>query len=304
MNILLAIPAKGQNQYLSEMLGAIHAMSVHPYHVLYMADRPTYEERKEAACIISNDPLVEYFPVSSSPKYVGRPEMNADSDWFLTGYVRNVAISYIDNHPEIDGVVFIDGDCIPEPDLIKSHMSVLSRDTPTVTVGQRKEAMFGWLDQRNTQSSPCHIFSDVPTEIHHEVMFVDSGVVWTCNFGLNRGAISALRTINNTLYHRNETFSSDFVGKWGGEDGFIGLQCFYTGIPVVSLELGDNGIRHKYHDRTSAKYDHVAFLRFLEDQRERLIYLLDLHKLNKGGHRFIPRETLIENGYTYDQLNG
>ncbi|WP_405325705.1 hypothetical protein [Fibrobacter sp.] len=301
MNLLLAIPARGQNKYLAEMKAAIHAMSVKPCHVLYMADRPTVKEIVEARTIIGHDPLIEYYPICQKPDYVGRPTMTHGVDWFLTGHVRNCAVDYIIKHGDIDAVVFIDGDCIPEPDLIKSHMAVLDSKEPKVSVGKRKEVMYNWQDQRDTAESSCNIFHDVPTEVLYEAMFVDSGVVWTCNFGMNVAALGYLRQLNATLYGREETFSSEFLGTWGGEDGFIGLECYYTGVPVIALENGNNGIRHKYHLRNEDKYNHTAFIQFLEDHREQLLYLLDLYNMNVRNCGYIPREELIELGYDVDQ---
>lgn len=301
MNLLLAIPARGQNKYLAEMKAAIHAMSVKPCHVLYMADRPTSKESVEARSIIGDDPLIEYYPIYQKPDYVGRPKMTYGVEWFLTGHVRNCAVDYIIKHGGIDAVVFIDGDCIPEPDLIKSHMAVLDSKEPKVSVGKRKEAMYNWQDQRDTAESSCGIFHDVPTEVLYEAMFVDSGVVWTCNFGMNVAALGYLRQLNATLYGREETFSSEFLGTWGGEDGFIGLECYYTGVPVIALENGNNGIRHKYHLRNEDKYNHTAFIQFLEEHREQLLYLLDLYNMNVRDCGYIPREELIELGYDVDQ---
>ena len=283
------------------MKAAIHAMSVKPCHVLYMADRPTSKESVEARSIIGDDPLIEYYPIYQKPDYVGRPKMTYGVEWFLTGHVRNCAVDYILKHGDIDAVVFIDGDCIPEPDLVKSHMAVLDCSEPKVSVGKRKEVMYNWQDQRDTAESSCGIFHDVPTEVLHEAMFVDSGVVWTCNFGMNVAALGYLRQLNATLYGREETFSSEFLGTWGGEDGFIGLECYYTGVPVIALENGNNGIRHKYHLRNEDKYNHTAFIQFLEEHREQLLYLLDLYKMNVRNCRYIPREELIELGYDVDQ---
>ena len=294
MNVLLAIPSRNQNQYLAEQIEAVKNQTVLPCRVLYMADRPTGRERVEAMRTIGTDPIIEYYPVTTRPDYVGRPQMTAGEEWFLAGHVRNEAVKYMDSHPEIDAVVFIDGDCIPEPDLIKSHAEVLANnDKPCVTVGKRKEAQFGWDDQRTDDRNFLDMFRDTPNEIDNETWFVDSGVVWTCNFGMNRNALSALKHLNKKLYGREEAFSSDFLGTWGGEDGFIGMECFYTGIPVVALENGDNGIRHIYHMRTSGKYNHVAFLDYLDDKRRELMYLLDLYKLNVRGLEYVDRETML-----------
>ena len=293
MNVLLAIPAKNQNQYIADMVEAIEAQAVKPCHVLYMPDRPTGKDLVEARKLVGNNPLVELCPVSKRPEYVGRPQMNFGEDWFLTGHVRNEAIRYMDAHPEIDAVVFIDGDCIPEKELIKAHAELLDSDRPVVTVGQRKESLHQWEDQRCKDFSFIKIFNDEPSVVENEAWFVDSGVVWTCNFGMNRKAVDALRELNNTLYGRNETFSSDFLGTWGGEDGFIGLECFYSGIDVIALGKGNNGIRHKYHERHQAKYDHIKFVMFLEGRREELLYLLDLYGKNARNIKYVPRDTLL-----------
>lgn len=297
MNVLLAIPARNQNKYIEAIVDAIGAMSVKPSVVLYMADRPTSHDTFEATKLIGNTGLVQYYPIRELPSYVGRPQMNYNSDMFLAGYVRNKAIEYMHVHKELDAVVFIDGDCIPEPDLIKSHMSVLSADGAVLSVGKRKEAEYGWDDQRMEKDSLCKIFHDTPTEITDEKLFVDSGVVWTCNFGMNRAAVQEIVKTNEELYGRPEVFSSDFLGTWGGEDGFLGLECFYRGIPVIALENGNNGIRHQYHSRDSKQYDHLSFMNYLEQQRERLLYLLDNYDLNDKHISYIPREELLINDY-------
>lgn len=293
MNVLLAIPSKNQAKYAAQMADAIGAQSVRPSHTLYMPDRPTGKELVEIRRILK-DTSIEVYPVSSLPDYVGRPNMNAGADWFLAGHVRNVAISYM-IAKDYDAVVFIDGDCIPEPDLIKSHAELLSAEGPRVSVGQRKEAMFHWKDQRTQDFSFTKVFNDTPTEVTRESFFVDSGVVWTCNFGLNRAAVDMLKDMNRTLYGRDEAFSSDFAGTWGGEDGFIGMECFYGGIPVFAMSnCGNDGIRHQYHDRDDEKkYEHRTFMTYLENKREELIYLLDLYGRNVRKVAYVERETML-----------
>ena len=298
MNVLLAIPSKNQAQYAAQMAEAIGSQSVRPGHTLYMPDRPTGTELVEIRRILK-DTGIEVYPVSALPEYVGRPNMNAGADWFLAGHVRNVAISYM-IEKGYDAVVFIDGDCIPEPDLIKSHIELLSAEGPRVSVGQRKEAIFHWKDQRTQDFSFTKVFNDTPTEITRESFFVDSGVVWTCNFGLNRAAVDMLKDLNRTLYGRDEAFSSDFAGTWGGEDGFIGMECFYGGIPVFAMSnCGNDGIRHQFHERDDAKkYEHRTFMTYLENKREELIYLLDLYGRNVRKVAYVDRETMLtEEGF-------
>ena len=294
--ILVAIPAKSQEQYLDEMIAAIDAMSVKPDKVLYMQDRPTGQERVAALRKLKNHPVIEPFPISDRPPYVGRPQMVLGVPQFMTGYVRERAIAYMMANG-YDQILFFDGDCIPEPDLVKDHVACLSCSSPAVTVGMRKESMYGWTDQRTTETSHAHIFFGQPTPVTEEYMFVDSGVVWTCNFGMNRAAIDILIDTNKKIYGRAEVFPSDFLGTWGGEDGFVGLECFYRGIDVVALPIGNNGIRHKCHPRPERKYQHTAFIPNLESHREELLYLLDSYGLNVRGIKYIDRYTMLTDIY-------
>lgn len=290
---LLAIPNKGQIAYLEQMLSDIGRMSVKPDKVLYLQDRPTAREIVDCRRILAGQDLVEQVIVRKLPERIGHPQMEYGESHFMAGYVREQAIDYMLANG-YDAIVFIDGDCLPEPDLIKDHASILYSDTAVVTVGQRKEFMHDWVDQRMTDGSNMSLFFDEPRQVTNEGYFVDSGVVWTCNFGMNREAVVHIRRLNKTIYDRTETFHSDFNGTWGGEDGFLGLECFYTGVPVFSLPIGSNGIKHQFHERNSAKYNHVSFISTLEAHREQLVILLNLYKIMPERIEFVPRAEILK----------
>ena len=292
MKTLLAIPNKDQIKYLEPMAKHIEAMSVKPDKVLYLQDRPSAKDMVDCRNILSRNSLIEQVVVRDRPEHIGHPQMEYGEEQFFAGHVREVAIDYMLANGYY-AIVFIDGDCFPEPDLIKDHMSILAQTDSVISVGQRKESIYDWMDQRMIQQSEVSIFCDEPTVVTNEAYFVDSGVVWTCNFGLNTAAITHLRRLNGLLYDRCETFHSDFLGTWGGEDGFLGMECFYTGLPVIALPIGNNGVMHQYHDRESAKYKHSAFINFLEAHREQLIFLLNLHKVNDKPIEFKPRSEIL-----------
>lgn len=292
MRILLAIPSKDQVQYLDNMISALEAQSVLPDAVLYLMDRPSGRDRITASRRLSGHPFIKLMCNTTYPAYIGRPQCVLGEDQFLTGYIRELAIGYMLENG-FDAIVFLDGDCIPEKDFVSAHKSVLSSECPVTTVGKRKEDKHGGLDQREKPNSAIKLFFDDPTEVSQEVFFVDSGVVWTCNFGFNLGAIKSLMATNELLYNRKEVFPSDFLGTWGGEDGFIGLLCFYTGIPVIALPNGDNGIRHIEHERPGKKYNHVQFIEYLEDHRYNLIKLLDLYGKNVRKLPYVDRGKMV-----------
>lgn len=295
MKTLLAIPAHGQNTYLEKMLDRISKLTVKPTACHYVIDRPKPGELDEANAILSRtaakmDCDMSFMAVSACvdpPEYAGNPQMNPGTEYFLAGHVRNTEIEYAVSHG-YDIVIFIDGDCTPEPQLVESHERILGGVLPAVSVGKRREVVWGLEDQRMASPrSICHFFKNTPSIVDKEFWFVDSGVIWTCNVGLNISTIKAIRSLNQELYGREEVFSSDFHGTWGGEDGFLGLECFYSGIPVFALPDGENGIIHQPHMRPLSKYDHPAFMPFLETMREDLLYRMRLH--GKYGGKYIPR---------------
>lgn len=293
MKTLLAIPSHHQEQYAERMAAALDALVVKPDKVLILLDRPTGQEIVATRRAYSKLPFVEIKLCMSLPLYVGRPHMLYGEEYFCAGHMRNLAIDYMHRNG-YDTVIFADGDCYPEPNLISGHQDILGRSEPVVTVGRRLEAKWNWADQRQKSPDfPIDIFKSVPYKVTEEVYYVDSGVVWTCNFGMNMAAIEFLANLNEKLYGRHETFSSDFLGTWGGEDGFIGFECYYGGIDLITLPIGTNGIRHNEHERPQKKYDHVTFLEVLEQRREELMYLLKLHGYDCGGHEYIHKDIII-----------
>jgi hypothetical protein len=160
-----------------------------------------------------------------------------------------------------------------------------------VTVGRRCEAKYGWHDQREKDAVyPIPIF-DRQERITREPFFVDSGVLWTCNMGINMKALDRIRTANKFLYGRDELCSSDFCGTWGGEDGFLGLEALYLDIVVLPVCGKDAGVRHVEHDRPLDKYDHDTFIAYLEEKREELMYIMRAHGIECPG--YVPKDILV-----------
>ena len=164
-----------------------------------------------------------------------------------------------------------------------------------ITVGKRLEAKYAWHDQREKDSRyPIPVFRK-PERITNEAYFVDSGVIWTCNMGINMAAIRKILGTNKLLYGREELCSSDFCGTWGGEDGFIGLEALYLDISVMPICNDLAGVRHEEHLRPLDKYDFENFTAFLEEKREELMYLLVVNEIGCNGHRFVPKDIIIGN---------
>jgi len=289
MKTLLAIVSKSQQQYAERMKSAIDGLTVKPDGVLVVLDRPSVQELNVSRKTFDG-PLYRVEQMTAIPEYAGRPQMNHGVPYFCAGAARNMAAG-IALSEGYDSVVFIDGDCFPEPDLIAAHGELLVSEEATVTVGRRCEGKYGWHDQREKDTTyPIPIF-ERQERVTKEAFFVDSGVLWTCNMGINRKALDIIMSANRDLYGRAELCSSDFCGTWGGEDGFLGLEALYLDIPVMPVCRTGAGVRHVEHDRPLDKYDHETFIAYLEEKREELLYLMKSHGMDCP--RYLPKDIII-----------
>lgn len=291
MKSLLAIVSKNQSQHVTQMAAAIHDLSRRPDGIILVLDRPSPRELVETRNAFEGS-RVKIIVVGHTPDNMGRPCMDFPVHHFCAGACRNVAIEYALTQG-YDAVIFIDGDSFPEPNLIKGHLSILGNDAPTISVGRRCERMYDWHDQREGYcDNPIPIFTRME-QITKEAFFVDSGIIWTCNIGMNRLAIESIRHLNKTLFGREEVFSSDFCGTWGGEDGYLGLEAYYTGIEMYPVCAKHAGIRHADHPRPEEKYDHETFVDILESKREELMFLMKGEGRDCCGHIFIPKDIIV-----------
>ena len=291
-NTCLIISSKTQYKYIDKIINAVNNMSIKPDILYYVLDRESYVGKKY--CNIKIKELkCEYELIINDqyPDYCGRPSMHNDVDYFLTGYCRNVCIDK-SIKIGITQFIFIDGDCVPEKDLIKDYINILNKITPTLAFGKRKEEMYKWNDQRCISDTNVNtIFKNEYNEIIDESLFIDSAVVWTCNVGMNISCINEIKKINNMCYGNNEVFSSLFYGTWGGEDGFLGLECLYaSSIKVYSINTLYSGIRHIYHERPKNKYAHKEFIFYLEKKREELLKTMQYLNLCSNKYKFMKKK--------------
>src|SRR5574343_143701 len=273
MKTALIIPVHKQSQYWTKMLIAIEKLTVKPFCVYVMMDRPSTLEYQTIKKQCDNKSLVnEYkvFSVQDIPEYIGRPNIIPEQSLFLTGHRRNLAIEYA-IADGCDSFVFIDGDCIPQEDLIKSHSVSHDMKYPVVSVGRRREEKHTYKDQREVVNNLIRygLFKgDSPQIISTIELFKTSAITWSCNIGFNLKAIKLLKYLNNKYYGMNDVFHSNFLGTWGGEDGFIGIQAYLGGAKVVLLPDMKSGIKHIEHDRPANKYSGESFISYLADQVE------------------------------------
>lgn len=294
MPVALIIPERHQSAHIAHMVSAINAMTPNPDFTVIIMDRETYRERsvilsavKSLKCrhsVIRND---------SDDGYMGRPPMHFGQDVFMTGHCRELGIAAA--VPEgCDRFIFADGDCIPQCNLIPVHLEAIDTADPVICAGKRVEAIWNMDDQRcvSKQNRVAGMFDGPVGTISSDAPMVDSGVIWTCDFSMNAVAVDAIRRVNRECYGRDEVFSSLFSGTWGGEDGFLGLEAYYSGVTVKYACGVSGGVIHQFHARPDEKYGHSTFLEELEDRREELMSLLSAKGLLKNGQQFVKKNFL------------
>jgi len=240
-----------------------------------MLDRQSSIDFKFIKESTSDDSLrnkYKVFNMTDVPEFVGRPNHLPEQDLFLTGYRRNQAIEFA-VQDGCESFVFIDGDCLPQADLIASHSRVNARGVPNISVGRRREEKHGWKDQRELSDNlkALKLFGRVGENVITDLfLLTTSAITWSCNMSMNIQAMNRLKKFNVKYYGRPDVFHSDFLGTWGGEDGFIGIEAYYSRIFITILNDKKSGIKHIEHDRPVNKYSGEAFESYLRHQTEML----------------------------------
>ncbi len=267
-----------QSQYIDEMVAAVNAQTVVPGVLYICLDRPTVTEKKKTEeAMKAYNGEYRVLSMDNLPDYMGNPNTYEGETWFLAGFRRNQAIDIaIKENPELKGFVFIDGDCIPENGLVEEHGKYLKKSLPMICIGRRREDKHGGKDQRELARplEPYRFFAFDTQVLTESYLFESSSVVWSCNVSFNRRSINALKIFNKKYYGRDEVFSSEFNGTWGGEDTFLGLEARLCSIPVVLVSGEKSGVWHKNHPRPERKYGTDSSQRLLDSVYRALLTMV------------------------------
>jgi len=282
MKTALIIPLYKQSKYLSRILEGIEKQTVKPDLVCLVFDRPKDDadfNAEEIGKIVDNYSIeINVTQIHEHSSYIGNPPNG--KELFLTPLMRNKGISaaLIEG---CDQFIFIDGDCIPQPSLVASHIKKLSANVPVLTVGRRRESKYRWQDQRENEPNLCHLelFRKDGVLINNPELLRQSLIVWSCNIGLNLQAVQILRKFNDRYFNRREVFSSAFNGKWGGEDGFLGIEAWHCKIFITTLGEKGSGVEHIDHPRPKDKYN-INHRDFFDEQVRILRELVKVKPLN------------------------
>lgn len=175
---------------------------------------------------------------------------------FRAGSIRNMGLNNAIND-NCDIFIFIDGDCVPQIDLVKSHVETCNTQLPVLSVGRRRESKYRWMDQREVDSNMTHLglFSRKNTIVNNPDLLRNCLIVWSCNIAINKNAVKLIKKFNKTYYNKEELFNSAFDGKWGGEDSFLGITAWYCRVFITMVGNLKSGVEHIDHIRPETIYN-------------------------------------------------
>lgn len=282
MKTALIIPIFNQRKYWFKMFSAIESQSVRPDVVYVALDRQSQDDL-DAITTICNSGKCNYIinNFTEIPSYVGKPQSIPDQGLFLVGHRRNQCIDLAINNG-CECVIMIDGDCVPDIDLVKDHKYVNSLGFANISNGRRRESKYKWSDQREVDPKmrSIELFSQGNAfVIHNPDLLKSCSITWSCNLSVNLMAIKLIKKLNKLYYGRDEFFNSDFLGSWGGEDSFLGIQAVACKIIITMINTELSGIRHIDHPRPDSKYGDAAFGDHLMSHIEHLNKLQVLYPL-------------------------
>ena len=278
MKPCLIIPVHKQVNYLSKVLEGVSRQTIIPDITYIMMDRPSLEDYTIAIEIVKSfNFCISLNVVDSIPPYIPR---KYEYEPFLAGYVRNKGIE-IALRDECDIFIFIDGDCVPQKELVESHINKCNKAIPVISVGRRRESKYHWKDQREVNSNLVHLnlFDKNGTLINNVELLKSCLIIWTCNIALNKQALGLIYKFNHKYYGIAELFNSIFLGEWGGEDSFLGITAWYCKIFITTVGEMSSGIEHIDHPRPESKYtiDHKIYF---NEQMENLKKKVVINPLN------------------------
>lgn len=272
--MIVVIPIHNQVRNIDLVLQAYLNQTKIPAHLIMVFDRCTdgsydlactYRSRfKKAGCWLH---LVD--------------ATNSPVKGFGAGRTRDVGIQYAMSQRLAGSFLFSDGDCVPSPELVAHHAEILNTQNPRITCGLRYETVpsgqspefpiipnivVGGMpvqDDLRLNAEWCRnlVFGNgYDRLVINPQVFEKSWICWSCNLGMNQAAINVCQRANGILDgDESRVFNSSFDGRWGGEDGFVGLTMFRTGNEVIAL-YGRSYVTHLWHPRNHTNQEHLILV--------------------------------------------
>lgn len=195
---------------------------------------------------------------------------------FQAGYNRDVGLQEAETVLGDCDVVYLDGDCVPEPKLLEGFRDVFAAAGayPAVVSGRRiNENAAGPGFSEDNRLRMHSAYATVFASNMHRLLLAKEPAMsrlatWSCCLGLNHSAVELQRQVNKRIDGHATVFNDGFNGRWGGEDDFVGIVATYMGMALVFLDPGTCYVRHIHHiSRENTEYASMIGRRMTDIKR-------------------------------------
>jgi MoaA/NifB/PqqE/SkfB family radical SAM enzyme/SAM-dependent methyltransferase len=237
-NLALVVLIHNQAQNLPRLIAAYKGLASPPALFVFVLDRCSDDSKAQLERSGLRTLIIEVNHTSN----------------FMAGLNRDIGLRAAEKQLPGCDVVFLDGDCVPTPELLEAHARNLSvnRDFPITTIARRVNEDQNGRDLHDDNRiiharATRRVFGKADRLVLTKAPANSRLLTWSCNLGLNRKMIELCRWVNNQLcQERDRVFNDAFDGRWGGEDDFIGLTASYFGAAVVAIDPKHH-VRHIWH---------------------------------------------------------
>lgn len=229
-----------QASNLPIILEAYEIQTLQPYVYIFVLDR----------CTDESENIIKMFSNKHNTEIIN----NNNGLDFQAGYCRDLGLLRAKTN-----VLFLDGDCIPTPELFYEVDKELNSNEPKIVISKRKnrnkDNVTYIVDSR--ESTPWYknwIFGEYNTLVEHLELSRIRMLTWSCSLGLNMNAISIIKEINSKIGYQDRLFPTIFDGMWGGEDDHIGHVAMFMCIKIIGLSI-NHYVTHIWHEsKNNEKY--------------------------------------------------
>ena len=259
----LVVLIHNQGHNLSRLLPAYQAQTKQPDLIVFVCDRCT-------------DDSVTQLRAFAGATRVLVIEVDHQGANFQAGRNRDIGLEAAERTLGDCDVVYLDGDCVPEPKLLEGFLDVFAAGGayPTVVAGRRineNESGTGFNEDNRLRMPQAH--ATVFAVGMHRLMIAKEPAMsrlatWSCCLGLNHAAVALQRQVNVRIDSHATVFNDGFNGRWGGEDDFVGIVALYMGLALVFLDPVTCYVRHIHHvSRSNTQYTNMIGRRMTDMRR-------------------------------------
>lgn len=234
--ISVIIPMHNQKDNVAPIFKALGEQTLIPYEYVVVADRCTDTTVHN---IIENARHLK-------TKLVLVHRVSTDSG-FWAGQVRNLGVDSASQ----ETLLFLDGDCVPCQTWVEAHRDALDSAgrVPAASFGLRKDQIKAGSEEYRSDTRTYRSMTQIFWE-DRNVPVMNRGTVfghmatWSCNLGLNAGAVKMLKSLNGSVFSPLLT-----KGKWGGEDTYLGMQLWDNCGILIAVRMEAGHVKHLWHPR-------------------------------------------------------